>query len=300
LSRVSIFSFSAMASSVTRLTLVSLVSLALASCSSSQGAGGARSVPDLRRIESSLQDLRTLQAEHSAQLSSMESHVRQLGGRLEELEYRVAPGAVGAGSDRVSQHGIAQHGHNPASHSVSAHRPTHSGAVPPSYFDSDTGVGSGSVSPGGVGSLASPPPLVPAELLMRDEAMAAELPPETARLLRNALTRLREGAYREAMPFLEQALGLSYEMEWTANILFWIGVSFDGMADNPRALATYHDIVTQFPRHPRSAHALLRQASVFVRLNDVPTARLTLQKLVAEYSGTPEADQARDRLARLR
>ena len=41
-----------------------------------------------------------------------------------------------------------------------------------------------------------------------------------------------------------------------------------------------------------AAAALLREAQAFVKLNDRIDARLTLQKLVADHAGTPQASAA--------
>ena len=68
------------------------------------------------------------------------------------------------------------------------------------------------------------------------------------------------------------------------------------MADNGKALAAYHEVVTKYPKHQRAALALYRQALVFIRLKDSKTAGLTLRKLIAEFPGSSEAAQAKEKL----
>jgi TolA-binding protein len=51
-------------------------------------------------------------------------------------------------------------------------------------------------------------------------------------------------------------------------------------------------MVMRFPKGKYAAAALLREAQAFVKLNDRIDARLTLQKLVADHAGTPQASAA--------
>ncbi len=144
-----------------------------------------------------------------------------------------------------------------------------------------------------------PPPIVPVLALETDEVLVTKLPAEISRLFSNALLRIREGNFNEALPLLTEAEALSSGREWAPNLVFWNAVAHDGLADLKRALGEYHRMVQEYPKHPRSALALLRQASVFVRLHDTDTARLTLRKLMQEFPGTSEATQAKERLKKL-
>ena len=72
---------------------------------------------------------------------------------------------------------------------------------------------------------------------------------------------------------------------FAANALFETG-SYD------QAILQFNDLVMRFPKGKYASAALLREAQAFVKLNDRIDARLTLQKLVADHAGTPEADAA--------
>src|SRR5208337_2327097 len=72
---------------------------------------------------------------------------------------------------------------------------------------------------------------------------------------------------------------------FAANALFETG-SYD------QAILQFNDLVMRFPKGKYASAALLREAQAFVKLNDRIDARLTLQKLVADHAGTPEADSA--------
>jgi len=257
---------------VFRLVFVSLplcVLIFSSGCSPAGQNGRVRS--DLTRVEVGLQDLRSLQAEHAAQISALEGQLRSVLAELERVQY-----AMPASGSQAPQQLDTGHSHQ------AAHRAEGRPSTDLTRFPTNV-----------------PPPIVPLGALEADERITSQLPPEPGRILRNALIRVREGAYREALPLLDQGYQMSFGMEWQTHFMFWRAVCFDGMGDNPRALGAYHDLVSQHPRHERTALALLRQASVFVRLGDTDTARLTLQKLVADFPQSQEAERARERLRTL-
>jgi TolA-binding protein len=72
---------------------------------------------------------------------------------------------------------------------------------------------------------------------------------------------------------------------FAANALFETG-GYD------QAILQFNDLVMRFPKGKYAGAALLREAQAFVKLNDRIDARLTLQKLVADHAGTPEAEAA--------
>ena len=72
---------------------------------------------------------------------------------------------------------------------------------------------------------------------------------------------------------------------FAANALYETG-EFD------KAILQFNDLVMRFPKGKYASAALLREAQAFLKLNDRIDARLTLQKLVADHGGTPEATAA--------
>ncbi len=64
-----------------RSVATALVLVGVCSC------GVANIQDDLRRLQSSMNDLRSFQAEQTTKISSLENQVRQISGRVEELEY---------------------------------------------------------------------------------------------------------------------------------------------------------------------------------------------------------------------
>lgn len=210
--------------------------------------------------------MRKIQAEHTVQLSSMQDQVSRLTGKLEELEYGQRSRFSGAPSSVP-------------------------GAISPAP-------GELIVLPSN--QLQPPPPIVPVQALEQDEASVRGATEEAPRRFAEGLAKVRQGRFEDAIPLLQEAVNLSYGSDGSAHALFWLGVAGDGLGDNKRALAAYSELVTKFPKSKRTPLALLRQASVFIRLNDSRTAKLTLQKLIAEFPKSAEAQQAKTKLKDLR
>lgn len=226
-------------------------------------AAGAGCVPtnktatDLARLESSLGDLRSFQAEQTTEIATLKSELRALSGRVEELEF--------------SQNQRLGKDLTTLKDDLSSLRQR----VPP-------------------------PPIVPLPALEADEALAKQLPQEPGRLLGDALQLIREGKFREAMPMLQSGLDQSYNNDYAANMLFWMGVASDGLGDNKGSLRAYNELASSFSKNPtkkdRIPLALMRQASVFVRLGDGKAAALTLKKLIADFPKAPEVPVAKQKL----
>jgi TolA-binding protein len=145
-----------------------------------------------------------------------------------------------------------------------------------------------------------PPALVPVIALESDEIVAQSVSGETGRLFSNGLVFLREGNFASAGTSLQSFYeSVVEDPNLAPRALFWQGLAAEGRGDFPNALGYYNELGTRFPRHERAALGLLRQGSVFVRLKDFETAKLSFQKLIATYPGSSEATQAKEKLADL-
>lgn len=145
-----------------------------------------------------------------------------------------------------------------------------------------------------------PPATVPVAELEADEVWANSLPPETAQIFMDALAALRDGRFEDALPLLQRAAEEADSGEKGSMVLFWQGVSYDGLRDNKGALRSYAEVVGRFPKSKRAPTSLLRQSDVLVRLGDKATARDSLKKLVKDYPRSPEAVEAKEKLKELK
>ena len=208
---------------------------------------------DVKRMEGSLNDLRSFQAEQTTKLSSLETEIRDLSGKLEELQYSQKR-QIGSVIDTLQS-------------DVSSLR-----------------------------RRFPPPPIVPAATLEEDEAGISRMPSELAGPVGQGLQNLREGNFEKAASYWDEALYLTGSTQWAPLCLFWRGVSYDGLNDYKRAVEAYHEVATKFPKHSRAPLALLRQASVLIRLGDKVAAKVTLEKLIASYPKSGEVARAKERL----
>ena len=103
---------------------------------------------------------------------------------------------------------------------------------------------------------------------------------------------MQSGDYRHALTYLNQLQHkypkspLSEPAEYfAANGLYESG-KYD------RAILEFHDVALRFPKGRFTPAALLREAQAFLKTNDPVDARLTLQKVLDDHGGTPEAEVA--------
>ncbi|MGH7948916.1 MAG: outer membrane protein assembly factor BamD, partial [Candidatus Binataceae bacterium] len=132
------------------------------------------------------------------------------------------------------------------------------------------------------------PPTWPDEL--DQEILAAEKSRDPGvKVYRQGLTAMKEGNYSAAVvkfANLQKTYPKSPLVEpagyFAANALYESG-RYD------QAILQFNDLVMRYPKGKYASASLLRQAQAFLKLNDRIDARLTLQKLVADFAGTNEA-----------
>ena len=109
---------------------------------------------------------------------------------------------------------------------------------------------------------------------------------------REGLTAMKSGKYPTAIArftelshhFPKSPLVTPAEY-FTANALYESG-KYD------QAILQFNDVVMRDPKGKYASQSLLRESQAFIKLNDNIDARLTLQKLLADHSDSPEAPTA--------
>jgi len=141
-----------------------------------------------------------------------------------------------------------------------------------------------------------PPSIVPQDLLDADQLAANNMPENVGISFTQALTSLREGNFERAQSYLSEVLDIANGGDVEAKALFWRAISFEGSENHKRALEDYIKLSSGFPRSTRAPLAMLRQSTLFVRIGDKQAAKLTLNKLVADYPKSDEVVEAKRRL----
>jgi len=240
--------------------------------------------------------LRSMIATDRQQIDALKAQVARQNDQIEELQHSTTPvaGQASGVNDRIG----SLEAEVKALQAGMAATP---GAVPPPGAPAD------SVSPGtGVASTEPPvgepaPPATPAEIaptwpaeLDQEIADAATSSEPGIKVYREGLDAMKAGKYPLAVARftkLQHAYPKSPLSEpaeyFAANALFENG-AFD------QAILQFNDLVMRFPKGKYASAALLREAQAFLKMNppDRIDARLTLQKLITDHAGTPEANAA--------
>ena len=245
---------------------------------------------DVQQLNQNEFTLRGMIASDRQQINSLKQQIQRQNDQIEELKH----GAAGAGGDASSvndrvasleaevkalQAGMAATPGAPADSVGAAPAPAIASAEAP---------------PGGPVAPATPaaiPTTWPNEL-DQEIADAKTSNEPGVKIYREGLDAMKAAKYPLAVTRftkLQHAYpksALSEPAEYfAANALFETG-GYD------QAILQFNDLVMRFPKGKYASAALLREAQAFVKLNDRIDARLTLQKLVADHAGTPEADSA--------
>ena len=118
-----------------------------------------------------------------------------------------------------------------------------------------------------------------------------------SRVYRDGLIDMKAGKYPNAIAKFQafqrahpkSPLGEPAEY-FSANALFEMGAR--DPSNYNQSILQFNDLAMRYPRGRFAASAQLREAQAFLRTNDSLDARLTLQKLVRDHPGTPEAADA--------
>jgi TolA-binding protein len=225
----------------------------------------------IQRQNDQIEDLRHGAAGAGGETSSMNDRVASLEAEVKALQagMAAAPGAIAPPGAPAESAGEA-----PAP-AIASTEPPPGAPVPPA-------------PPTAPAALA---PSWPGELDQEIESAKTSSEPGV-KLYREGLDAMKAGKYPLAVAKftkLQHAYpksALSEPAEYfAANALFETG-GYD------QSILQFNDLVMRFPKGKYAGAALLREAEAFVKLNDRIDARLTLQKLVADHAGTPEADAA--------
>lgn len=92
------------------------------------------------------------------------------------------------------------------------------------------------------------------------------------------------------------------------NALYWAARCYVLMGDATpgrstefynQAISKFYDVGTSYPKGEKTPAALLEQGDLFIRIGDVPDARIVFSRLIRDYPRSKEAAVARQKLAEL-
>ena len=218
---------------------------------------------------SSMEEIRPMVANHSAEIDRLNKRVATLEGRIEELQRRleVRP-ATPAYPEPPSTDPFAP----PQSTSPLGMQPEQGAEQQLTQLS----------SPGDQVSALTPaqPRVDPAQDLYD-----------------KALREFNQRNYQAAQGTWKQFSEQYPDNPLAPNALFWQGESFYQMRDYPKAILAYQELISKFPKSPKYASALLKQGISFIIINKPEAGRLVLNDVISKYPNTPEAKRAEEFLS---
>ena len=137
----------------------------------------------------------------------------------------------------------------------------------------------------------------PASAPSSETALPGE-PHEAQQLYDQALQQVQQQQdFTAARQLFETFVSRFPNHSLVVNAQYWIGETYYGDKKYENAILQFQDVISLFPQHPKVPAALLKQGLAFHALGDVRNARIILEKVVASYPDSGEADKARQRLA---
>lgn len=114
------------------------------------------------------------------------------------------------------------------------------------------------------------------------------------------LLRPEQRKYEEAIKAFEAFLRNYPSSELAVNAQYWLGEANYVTQKNDAALAAFTRLIEQYPESSKVAGALLKIGYILDASGKTAEAKKTLNRVVTEFSKTPEAGLAKQRLAGMR
>jgi TolA-binding protein len=254
---------------------------------------GCMSQNDLQQLNQNEFTLRGMIANDRQQIAALQDQVRQLKDEITRMQHN---GTAGSGqttalNDRIgkleSEVNALQAGLASAPAAGAAMPGTVPGALP----------GGPTAAPSTI-SAPEPQPTWPDELDKEIEAAKSSSDPGV-RVYREGLRAMKDAKYPLAIVKFAKLQHLYPKSPLTEPGEYFAANALYETGKYDRAILQFNDLVMRFPKGRFASQSLLRESQAFLKMNDQIDARLTLQKLISDHPGTPEATAANTMLKNL-
>jgi tol-pal system protein YbgF len=116
----------------------------------------------------------------------------------------------------------------------------------------------------------------------------------------DAFNDYKSGKYDEARGKFQAFLKQFPNASLASGAQFWIGECYFVEGNIEKAILEYDKVIKNYPKGDMVPHALLKQGLSFLKLDDKTGARILLEKLLADYPGTHQANIAKAMLTTLK
>ncbi|PLX42698.1 MAG: tol-pal system protein YbgF [Deltaproteobacteria bacterium] len=230
------------------------------------------------------QPKQTDQAERLARLGatvdSMESDIRLLKGKVEELEHSLA---------------------NPTAQATPATTPEEITALRNMVSDLTNRVDSlnrriASTTSTKASAAAPPAPAKPPAPAVAAPAKPSSPEVDPKSLYDKGYSLYQQNKYEEARKAFDAYISAYPKTSLADNAYFWIGESFYNESQYEKAIIFYDKIVREYADGDKVPSALLKQAFAFDALGDELDAKILLRKVIKEHPKSEQASVARRKL----
>ena len=114
-----------------------------------------------------------------------------------------------------------------------------------------------------------------------------------------AFVLMRQTEYEEAIAEFEKFIAGCPDHELVENAHFWIGESLYSLGKYTEAVQRLEQLINNFKASPNIGRALYKLGRSKEELGQKNDAKVIFQRLIDEYPGTLEAEQAKERLKQL-
>lgn len=123
--------------------------------------------------------------------------------------------------------------------------------------------------------------------------------PESGNPFDKAMDYFERKQYKEAYRLLDQFAAGNPKGDLAPKTLFYMGESLFFQEEYDLAILEYQKVISNYSQSKLAPTALMKQGMAFEQLTDIATAKLIYQKLIDEFSGSPESREAVRRLEKL-
>ena len=114
------------------------------------------------------------------------------------------------------------------------------------------------------------------------------------------LNRFKEGDLDNARQGFAEFLVRHPHSDYAPNARFWLGESYYGKKDYPKAIDAYDQVQLNHPTSEKVPAALLKKGYAYLALKDRKRAASALKQVIDLYPRSPEANKAIDKLNQLK
>jgi len=116
----------------------------------------------------------------------------------------------------------------------------------------------------------------------------------------NAFTQVRRGEYEPAIEGFRKYLADCPNHQDVENAYYWVGECYYSQEKYSQAITEYEYLLKTYPNSPNLGRAIYKLARCKQEIGKKDEARTLFQRLVNEFAGTLEAEQATQRLKDLK